>query len=37
MYARSRLACGDSATFSGILQVTHITWRSITGSDALRL
>ena len=33
MYARSRSACGDWATLSGILQVTHITWRSITGSD----
>ena len=29
------VACGDWATFSGILQVTHITWRSIVGSDGL--
>ena len=33
MNARSRSACGDSATLSGILQVTHITWRSIVGSE----
>ena len=33
MKARSRSAWGDWATFSGILQVTHITWRSIAGSD----
>ena len=35
MYSRSRFACGDSATFSGILHVTHMTWRSITGSEVL--
>ena len=34
MYARSRSACGDWATFSGILHVTHITWRSIAGREA---
>src|SRR2546429_6212446 len=33
MKARSRSAWGDCATFSGILHVTHMTWRSITGSD----
>jgi len=34
MYARSWSACGDWATFSGILQVTHMTCRSICGSEA---
>ncbi len=34
MNTRSRSACGDSATISGILHVTHITLRSIAGSDA---
>ena len=33
MKARSRSACGDWATSSGILQVTHMTWRSMLGRD----
>ncbi len=31
MNARSRSACVDCATSSGILHVTHMTWRSIAG------
>ena len=36
MYSRSRLACGDCDSLSATLHVTHIAWRSITGSEGAR-
>ena len=33
MYARSRLACGDWDSLRATLQVTHMAWRSMTGSE----